>query len=202
MSTFVAEIIKINMSQNSKLLKDVQAGDTIYYLPGNKVFNGNSSITKEKVSKVELEEVCGEIYINIFLEGFHKNKYPEISYSESDLDTETFVDMDGYYSTQEYGIQSLFNEVYESDMEIAHHKAYEYVSKINGEIKEIHKNFLDIPGAKRKELVSEELMVVPKSIIKNILTYCENQSIYDKLSDYDDFYYKLKRVLNSQNKSI
>ena len=185
------------MSQNSKLLKDVQAGDTIYYLPGNKVFNGNDSITKETVSKVELEEVYGEIYINIFIEGFHKNEYLEISYSESDLDTETFVNSTGYYSTQEYGIQSLFNEFYESDVEIAHHKAYEYVSKINEEIKEIHKNFLDIPGAKRKEPASDELMVVPKSIIKNILAYCENQSIYDKLSDYDDFYYKLKRELNS-----
>ena len=115
---------------------------------------------------------------------------------------DTFVDDNGYYSTQEDGIQSLLNEVYESDIEIAYHKAYEYVSKINGEIKEIHKNFLDIPGAKRKELASDELMVVPKSLIMNALAYCENQSIYDKLSDYDDFYYKLKRVLNSQNKSI
>ena len=190
------------MSQKSKLLKDVQAGDTIYYLPGNKVFDGNNSITKETVSKVELEEVCGETYVNIFLDGFNKNEYPEISYSESELDMDTFVDDNGYYSTQEDGIQSLLNEVYESDIEIAYHKAYEYVSKINGEIKEIHKNFLDIPGDKRKELASDELMVVPKSLIMNVLAYCENQSIYDKLSDYDDFYYKLKRVLNSQNKSI
>ena len=190
------------MSQNSKLLKDVQAGDTIYYRPGNKVFDRNCSISKETVSKVELVEVCGEIYVDIFLEGFHKNVYPEISYSESDLDTETFVDMNGYYSTQEYGIQSLLNEVYESDMKIAHHKAYDYVSKMNEEIKELHKNFLDIPGAKRKESSTNELIVVPKSIIKNIIAYWENQSIYDKLSDYDDFYYKLKRELNSQNKSI
>lgn len=190
------------MSQNSKLLKDVQAGDTIYYLPGNKVFDGNNSITKETVSKVELEEVCGEIYINIFIEGFHKNEYLEISYSESDLDTETFVDSNGYYSTQKYGIQSLLNEVYESDMKIAQHKAYEYISNINEEIKEIHKNFLDIPGNERKEPSSDEFMVVPKSLIMNILAYCENQSIYDKLSDYDDFYYKLKMELNSQNKSI
>lgn len=191
------------MSQNSKLLKDVQAGDTIYYLPGNKVFNGNNSITKETVSKVELEEVCGEIYVNIFLDGFNKNEYPQISYSESVFDTETFIDVDsGYYSTEEYGIQSLFNEVYESDMEIAHHKAYEYVSNINEEIKELHKNFLDFPGAKKKDPTSDELMVVPKSLIMNVLAYCENQAVYDKLSDYDDFYYKLKRELNSQNESI
>ena len=190
------------MSQNSKLLKDVQAGDTIYYLPGCKVIGGNNSITKETVSKVELEEVCGETYVNIFLDGFHKNEYPEISYSESELDTDTIIDDAGYYSTQEYGIQSLLNEVYESDMKIAQNKAYDYVSKINEEIREIHKNYLDIPGAKRKELASDELMVVPKSLIMNALAYCENQSIYDKLSDYDDFYYKLKREFNSQNKSI
>lgn len=185
------------MSQNSKLLKDVQAGDTIYYLPGNKVIDGNNSITKETVSKVELEEVCGEIYINIFLEGFHKNEYPEISYSESDLDMDTIVDDAGYYSTKEYGIQSLLNEVYESDMKIAQHKAYDYVSKINEEIREIRKKFLDIPDNERKEQSTDELMVVPKSLIMNILSYCENQSVYDKLSDYDDFYYKLKRELNS-----
>lgn len=202
MFTFVTEIIKNKMSQKSKLLKDVQAGDTIYYLSGHKVIDGNSSITKETVSKVELEKVCGEIYINIFLEGFHKNEYPEISYSGSDLNTETFVDSAGYYSTQEYGIQSLLNEAYESDMKIAHHKAYEYVSKINEEIKELHKNCLDIPDTERKEQSTDELMVVPKSLIMNVLAYCENQSIYDKLSDYDDFYYKLKREFNSQNKSI
>ena len=190
------------MNQNSKLLKDVQAGDTIYYLPGNKVFDGSNSITKETVSKVELEEVCGEIYVNIFLEGFHKNEYLEISYSESELDMDTFVNNNGYYSTEEYGIQSLLNEVYESDMEIAHHKAYEYVSNINEEIKELHKNFLDIPGTKKKEPSTDELMLVPKSLIMNVLAYCENQAVYDKLSDYDDFYYKLKRELDSQNKSI
>lgn len=190
------------MSQNSKLLKDVQAGDTIYYLPGRKVIDGNSSITKETVSKVELEEVCGEVYINIFLEGFHKNEYPEISYSESDLDMDTFVDDNGYYSTQEYGIQSLHNEVCECDMKIAQNKAYEYISNINEEIKEIHKKFMDIPDTERKEQSTDELMVIPKSLIMNVLAYCENQSVYDKLSDYDDFYYKLKREYNSQNKSI
>ena len=190
------------MNQNSKLLKDVQAGDTIYYLPSNKVFDGSNSITKETVSKVELEEVCGETYINIFLDGFNKNEYPEISYSESELDTETIIDDAGYYSTQEYGIQSLLNEVYESDIEFAHHKAYECISKMNGEIKELYKKFLHIPGTKKKEPSTDELMLVPKSLIMNVLAYCENQAVYDKLSDYDDFYYKLKREFNSQNKSI
>ena len=164
--------------------------------------NGNDSITKETVLKVELEEVCGEIYVNIFLEGFHKNEYLEISYSESELDMDTFVDDNGYYSTQEDGIQSLLNEVYESDMEFAHHKAYEHISKMNEEIKKLHKKFLHIPSTKKKKSSTDELMLVPKSLIMNVLAYCENQAVYDKLSDYDDFYYKLKRELDSQNKSI
>lgn len=184
------------MEKKVKLLKDVKAGDTIYYLPGRKLVDGNESITKQTVSKVELDEVCGEIVINIFLDGFNNNEYPEISYSESELDLETFVDGFGYYSTQENGIQSLLNEVYESDIKIAREKAYDYVSKINEEIKDLHKNLLGIPNAK-KNLSEDELMVVPKSIIKNVLAYCENQSVYDKLSDYDDFYYKLKRDINS-----
>ena len=79
---------------------------------------------------------------------------------------------------------------------------FKALGALHEEIKEIHKNFLDIPGNDRKEQSADELMVVPKSLIKNVLAYCENQSVYDKLSDYDDFYYKLKREFNSQNKSI
>lgn len=185
------------MEKKTKLLKDLKAGDTIYYLPGRKFADGNESITKQTVSKVELDEVCGEIVINIFLDGFNNNEYPEISYSESELDLETFVDGFGYYSTQENGIQSLLNEVYEDDIRIAREKAYVYVSKINEEIKGFQKNLMEIPNTKKKNPSEDELVVVPKSLIKNVLAYCENQSIYDKLSDYDDFYYKLKREINS-----
>ena len=39
-------------------------------------------------------------------------------------------------------------------------------------------------------------MEVNKSIIENICKYCEDQAIYDKLSKYGDFYYKLKTLLN------
>ena len=39
-----------------------------------------------------------------------------------------------------------------------------------------------------------EKILVPKSIIENVIKYCESQAIYDKLSDYDDFYYKLKQI--------
>ena len=35
---------------------------------------------------------------------------------------------------------------------------------------------------------------VEESIIKEVCHYCEVQSIYDKLSRYYDFYYKLKRI--------
>ena len=130
------------MEKKTKLLKELKAGDTIYYLPGRKLAGENGTITKQTVSKVELDEECGEILINIFLEGFNNNEYPEISYSASELDLETFVNSFGYYSTQENGIQSLLNEVYESDIRIAREKAYDYVSKINEEIKEFHKNLL------------------------------------------------------------
>lgn len=34
---------------------------------------------------------------------------------------------------------------------------------------------------------------LPVEIIKNMLLYCENQQIYDKLSKYGDFYYKGKK---------
>lgn len=36
-------------------------------------------------------------------------------------------------------------------------------------------------------------------IIDNILRYCENQAIYDKLGDYGDFYYKLINLKHTFN---
>lgn len=35
---------------------------------------------------------------------------------------------------------------------------------------------------------------VPMSVIEDICKYCEHQAVYDKLSNYGDFYYKLKRL--------
>lgn len=40
---------------------------------------------------------------------------------------------------------------------------------------------------------------VPIQAIKNCLKYCEEQAIYDKLSKYGDFYYKLKSYIKQNN---
>ena len=37
---------------------------------------------------------------------------------------------------------------------------------------------------------------VPISVIEDICRYCEIQGIYDKLSNYGDFYYKIKKLIN------
>lgn len=36
---------------------------------------------------------------------------------------------------------------------------------------------------------------VNRDTLENICRYCEHQSIYDKLSSYGDFYYKVKKLL-------
>jgi len=42
-------------------------------------------------------------------------------------------------------------------------------------------------------------IVVDIKTLEKVLKYCENQSIYDKLSCYGDFYYKLKNTIREQN---
>lgn len=39
-----------------------------------------------------------------------------------------------------------------------------------------------------------------KTILEQVVRYCEDQAIYDKLSKYDDFYYKAKKLLDKENK--
>ena len=38
---------------------------------------------------------------------------------------------------------------------------------------------------------------VQTSLVKNILKYCEDNAIYDKLGRYGDFYYKLQNKINN-----
>ena len=40
----------------------------------------------------------------------------------------------------------------------------------------------------------ESKIAIPLSIVKNIIKYCEDKAIYDKLGQYGDFYYKLKQI--------
>jgi len=35
---------------------------------------------------------------------------------------------------------------------------------------------------------------VPLSVIKQVLKYCEDNQIYDKLGSYQNFYYKLNQI--------
>lgn len=39
---------------------------------------------------------------------------------------------------------------------------------------------------------------VSTELIDHIIRYCETQAIYDKLSGYGDFYYKLKKLRNEK----
>lgn len=49
---------------------------------------------------------------------------------------------------------------------------------------------------KMKLKMNEEVV---RQVLEQVLRYCEDQAIYDKLSKYGDFYYKIKILLN-QNK--
>lgn len=39
-------------------------------------------------------------------------------------------------------------------------------------------------------------VLVDRELLSTICKYCEDQAIYDKLSSYDDFYYKIKKIIN------
>ena len=47
---------------------------------------------------------------------------------------------------------------------------------------------------------SPKFIKVEKEIIQQIIKYCEDQAIYDKLGKYGDFYYKLKKEITNENK--
>ena len=36
-----------------------------------------------------------------------------------------------------------------------------------------------------------------KEILENVVKYCEDKAIYDKLTMYGDFYYKAKKMLEN-----
>lgn len=37
-----------------------------------------------------------------------------------------------------------------------------------------------------------------KKILEQVVEYCEDQAIYDKLGNYGDFYYKIKKLLEQK----
>lgn len=45
--------------------------------------------------------------------------------------------------------------------------------------------------------MAQEKVTIVRSILENVCKYCENKAIYDKLCSHGDFYYKIKRLLNT-----
>lgn len=37
---------------------------------------------------------------------------------------------------------------------------------------------------------------VPISVLEDVCDYCEYEAIYDKLGNFGDFYYKIKKLIN------
>ena len=53
--------------------------------------------------------------------------------------------------------------------------------------------------AKMKRKISpDKEITIPVSLVKDICYYCESNGICDELTDYGDFYYKLKKLIEVQ----
>ena len=44
-------------------------------------------------------------------------------------------------------------------------------------------------------MAETKVIPIPIDVVKNIIRYCEDKQVYDKLGAYGDFYYKLKKSL-------
>lgn len=49
----------------------------------------------------------------------------------------------------------------------------------------------------KEKLSGKKEFAVSREILEDICHYCENQGIYDKLGNYGDFYYKVKKILEN-----
>jgi len=51
--------------------------------------------------------------------------------------------------------------------------------------------------AELKEKINPKREVsVPISVLQDVCDYCECNAIYDKLGNFGDFYYKIKKLIN------
>ena len=48
----------------------------------------------------------------------------------------------------------------------------------------------------KKEMSPDREITIPVSLAEDICHYCESMAIYDKLAEYGDFYYKLKKLID------
>ena len=55
--------------------------------------------------------------------------------------------------------------------------------------------------AKLKQKLADEI-TISRDLAESICQYCEDKAIYDKLTNYGDFYYKLKIKLQQQKSEI
>ena len=84
----------------------------------------------------------------------------------------------------------------------------EFYENKNGKVNEVLVDYLELLGPKVYEFDTKQYLSIklskenfnidelPIQAIKDCLKYCEKQQIYDKLSKYGDFYYKLNHFLN------
>lgn len=49
----------------------------------------------------------------------------------------------------------------------------------------------------KKEMSPDREITIPVSLAEDICYYCESNAIYDKLANYGDFYYKLKKLIEN-----
>ena len=45
--------------------------------------------------------------------------------------------------------------------------------------------------------MDKKIVEVPVEVVEAIIKYCEDKQVYDKLTWYNDFYYKLKKLVNN-----
>jgi len=62
----------------------------------------------------------------------------------------------------------------------------------NKTLLELWKKFSD--KTKKLEIKNIQAVTVPLDVIKQVLKYCEDEQIYDKLGTYKNFYYKLNQI--------
>lgn len=85
--------------------KNIQADDIFYYLPGRSVAEKGDIVTKHTVSKVAVNDNKLELYCNDFNQG----NYPLFTYDIDELNTDSFFDKCGWYSTKTDGIKEMYN---------------------------------------------------------------------------------------------
>ena len=65
--------------------------------------------------------------------------------------------------------------------------------------KELQPSDIEVLADLKKRLSGDVSISIPVELAKQICQYCEDQAVYDKLTRYDDFYYKLRKKIEQQD---